>query len=290
MITGIHAINDGSPIICNSYKYTKLTCKPIKGERTAPPANRFGEEIHSNVWGPSPTASLGGHCYYVTFTDDHTHYTCIDIIKTKDQTLSSYCMFTAWAQMQYGAKIKWLRSDHSGEYTSHKFTKFLQEEGTECRLTMHNTLQHNRVAESLNHCLLEQVCTMLHQSTLPKTLWGEALHFAVWLKNWTSTRALGSNTTPFKKLTGNKPNLSGVPEWGQTIWVHSGTRTKLNAHGIKARWVGYNPKSPHVHHIYWTHKNSVSVEQNIKFTFLTFTISLGPPHIITLLQALMPQV
>jgi len=155
MITGIHAINDGSPIICNSYKYTKLTCKPIKSERMAPLANRFGEEIHSNVWGPSPTTSPGGCCYYVTFTDDHTCYMRIDIIKIKDQTLPSYRALAAWAQMQHGAKIKWLRLDCGGEYTGRKFTKFLQEEGTERRLTMHNTPQHNGVVESLNHCLLE---------------------------------------------------------------------------------------------------------------------------------------
>ena len=58
---------------------------------------------------------------------------------------------------------------------------------------------------------------MLHQSALPKTLWGEALHFAIWLKNWTSTQALGNNTMPLEKLMGNKPNLSEVLEWGQTI-------------------------------------------------------------------------
>jgi len=210
----------------------------------------------------------------------------IDIIKTKDQTLLSYHTFTAWAWTQHGAKIKQIRSDRGGEYTGREFTKFLQEEGTERCLTTHDTLQHNGVAESLNRCLLERVRTMLHQSALPKTLWGEALHFAVWLKNRTSTRALGGDTTPFEKLTGNKPNLSGVPEWGQTIWVHSGTRTKLDARRIEAHWVGYDPESPHVHHIYWPHKNSVSIERNIKFTSPTFTISSGPPRIIAPLQAL----
>jgi hypothetical protein len=63
--------------------------------------------------------------------------------------------------------------------------------------------------------------------------------------------------------------------------VHSGTRTKLNMHGIEACWVGYDPKSLHAHCIYWLHKNSVSVEQNIKFMSPTFLISLGSPYIIT---------
>ena len=58
---------------------------------------------------------------------------------------------------------------------------------------------------------------MLHQSELPKNLWAEAIHFAIWLKNRTSTRALG-NTTPYERLYGQKPNLANVPEWGQQVW------------------------------------------------------------------------
>jgi transposase InsO family protein len=134
-----------------------MTRKPIKNERLAPLATHFGDEIHSDLWGPSPIASLGGHCYYVTFTDDHTRYMRIDILKTKDQTLAAYKAFAAWAHTQYGTKIKALRSDHGGEYTGHAFTEFLQEEGTEHRLTTHDTPQHNGVAESLNRRLLERV-------------------------------------------------------------------------------------------------------------------------------------
>ena len=136
---------------------------------------------------------------------------------------------------------------------------------------MHNTPQHNGIMESLNWRLLEQVRAIPHHSGLPKMLWAKALHFAVWLKNHTSTRALGNNTTPLKKLTGIKPNLSNVPEWGQTVWVHSSTRSKLNACGVEAHWVGYDLNSPHAYHIYWLHKNSVSVERNIRFMSPTFT-------------------
>lgn len=93
MVTGICLIDNGSPIICDSCKYVKLTYKPIKSERSAPLASRFGDEIHSDVWGPSPTTSLRGCRYYVTFTDDHMHYTQIKIIKIKDQTLPSYHIF-----------------------------------------------------------------------------------------------------------------------------------------------------------------------------------------------------
>ncbi len=68
----------------------------------------------------------------------------------------------------------------------------------ERRLTMHDTPQHNRVAESLNHHLVERVQAILHQSGLPKNLWGEAIHFCIWLKNQMSTWAIGRATTLFE--------------------------------------------------------------------------------------------
>ena len=167
--------------------------------------------------------------------------------------------------------------------TSRAFTQFLREQGTERRLTTHDTPQHNGVAESLNRRLLERVRALLHHSSSPKTLWAEALHFMVWLKNRTSTQALGNRTTPFEKLTGTKPNLSGIPKWGQIIWVHSGTGSKLDARGLEAHWIGYDLDSPHAHRIYWKHKNSVSVERNVKFISPTSAITIHPeaPCIIT---------
>ena len=60
---------------------------------------------------------------------------------------------------------------------------------------MDNTLRHNSVAESLNRRFVERTPrATLHQAGFPKHLWAKAIHFAVWLKNRTSTKALGSVT------------------------------------------------------------------------------------------------
>lgn len=84
---------------------------------------------------------------------------------------------------------------------------------------------------------------MLHQSGLPKFLWGEAVLHANWLKNRTSTRTL-DHMTPYEALTGNKPNLSNLHEWGTKVWVHDDTNSKR---------------------IYWPGRRTISVERNIKF-------------------------
>ena len=145
------------------------------------------------------------------------HWTCIHLMKTKDETLGMYKAFTSWAKTQHNTIIKCLWSDWGGEYTGHKFEEYLWDQDTEHWLTTHNTPQHNGVAESLNRWLLEHICAMIHESWLPKFLGGEAISHAVWLKNWTSTHVIG-HTTPFKQLYCLKPNLAGVPEWGQAVW------------------------------------------------------------------------
>ena len=60
-ITGVHVIDNFPPFICDSCEYAKTTCKPIRKEHIAPLAQSFGDEIHTDVWGPSPTLSLGEH-------------------------------------------------------------------------------------------------------------------------------------------------------------------------------------------------------------------------------------
>ena len=152
---------------------------------------------------------------------------------SKDQTLNAYKSFTSWAAIQHGAKIKRLCSDRGGEYTSGAFTDFLRQQGTEHRLTTHDTLQHNGVTESLNCRLMERVQAFLIQSRLPQFLWLEAANHAIWVKNQSLTKVL-CNVTPLKCLTGQKPNLAGVPEWGQQVWVHTNSGTKLDRHRVPA--------------------------------------------------------
>src|SRR6267142_60604 len=49
-----------------------------------------------------------------------------------------------------------------------------------------------------------------------------------------TTKVLG-DITPHEKLTEQKPNLAGVPEWGQRVWVHRGDGSKLEVHAWPAR-------------------------------------------------------
>jgi hypothetical protein len=204
----------------------------------------FGEEVYLDVWGLSPVTSLGGKKYYVSFTDDYSRFTWIQTLKKKSEVLNTYQYFVTWAKTQHGTTICRFHSDRGGENCSTNLMGFLQKQGTEQRLTTHDMPQHNRIAESLNRHLLEQVQALLHQSGLLKSLWGEALHYSVWLKNRSSTHALRVITL-YKWLHRSKPNLGDISEWGQHIWVRNFKGNKLEAQGLLACWIGYDQESSH---------------------------------------------
>jgi transposase InsO family protein len=211
-IVGVELEDDeGEMGTCESCEYAKTTRKRVRKEREEPLAASFGDEIHSDVWGPASIETIHHRKYYASFTDDSTRWSHVKLLHGKDDTFDAYKEFEAWVDTQHHTKIKWLRSDRGGEFLSTEFTNHLKSRGTERRLTTHDTPEHNGVAESLNRRVLERVWAVLHHSSLPKFLWGEAVLHAVWLKNQTSTCALKS-LTPFEALTGKKLNLLNLLE------------------------------------------------------------------------------
>ena len=154
-------------------------------------------------------------------------------------------------------------SDRGGEFLSKEFNDHLKQAGTLRNLTVHDTPEHNGIAERLNRTLLEKVCAMLHASGLPKFLWGEVVNHAVYLKNQTSTKALDGKT-PFQVFHGTKPNLCGIPEFSSKVWVHTPENSKLEGRSVIGRWVGFDEESSS-HHIYSPEKRTVSIQRSVKF-------------------------
>jgi hypothetical protein len=200
-IKGIEINSASASQHCDFCEYAKATRKPIKKECQTPRATKFGNKIHSNVWGSSPIQTPGHKNYYMSFTDDHTRWTHLQSLATKDSVLQAYKDFEAWAKLHFEIPaFKVLHSDQGGEYLGAEFSKYLQSQGTMGQLTVHNTPECNGISECLNQTLLEWTCTLLHSSKLPKNLWGEAINHIVWLENRTITCTLPEGTTSYEML------------------------------------------------------------------------------------------
>ena len=96
---------------CESCDYAKATRKPIGNVCEPGHRDNVGDEVHSDLWGPSPVRTNAHSEYFVSFTDNHSRYTKIYLLKTKDERFDAYRQFKAWMGTQLHSKIKRLRSD-----------------------------------------------------------------------------------------------------------------------------------------------------------------------------------
>jgi hypothetical protein len=183
-VTGMSlGMSSDEPVFCEACTFAKSRRQAIPKVRKGKCMTVFGGEIHSNVWGPAPVQTIGGRHYFVSFTNNYSWLTHIYLLVWKSKTFGAYKTFEAWTNIQLNTKIKVLHSDCGGKYMSEEFTKHLAEHSTEQKLTIHNTPKENGVAEVLNRVVTECMRAILHASSHPKFLWGEAVWHMIWLKN-----------------------------------------------------------------------------------------------------------
>ena len=97
--------------------------------------------IHTYVWGPTKTASLGGKYYFVTFVDDFSRRVWVYTLRSKDEVFETFLVWNKMVENQTGRKIKVLRSDNSTEYRNDQFSYFFKKEGISHHFTVRDTPQ-----------------------------------------------------------------------------------------------------------------------------------------------------
>ena len=117
----------------------------------------------------------GGYHYFLTFTDDLSRYGLIFLMKHESETFEKFKEFQSEVENHRNKKIKFLRSDHGGEYLSYEFGLHLKQCGIVSQLTPPGTPQRNGASERRYHTLLDIVRSMMFLIGLPLSFWGYAL-------------------------------------------------------------------------------------------------------------------
>lgn len=133
---------------------------------------------------------MSGAVYFLTFIDDKSHYAWIYLLKNKHEVYQKFLQWKALVERSSNHKLKVLRTDNGGEYTSSEFEDYLSKEGIIHEYTIAKTPQQNGVAERFNRTVIETVRSMLADSKLPQKFWAEALFTAVYLINRSPTTTL----------------------------------------------------------------------------------------------------
>jgi transposase InsO family protein len=88
--------------------------------------------------------------------------------------LAKFQEFKAQVEKLIGRKIKVLRSDNGGEYTSKDFNKFCIEAGIKREYTIPYNPQQKGALERKNKTIIKATKEMIHDQSLPITLWEKA--------------------------------------------------------------------------------------------------------------------
>ena len=203
---------------CEGCALGKQTRNPFS-KNTKEPATEIFDLVHSDVCGPIQITSDGGANYVLTFIDDKSRMTVVYLLRHKSEVLSKFKEYIQLTENFTGNKLKCLKSDNGGEYTSRGFEQFCKQRGITHELTVPQTPKQNGIAERMNRKLFETARSMLCHAKMPLRVWADAVNTAAYLRNRSPTTALNGHTR-YEIWFGKKPNVSHLRVFGCNGCVH----------------------------------------------------------------------
>ena len=228
LAVGINIDTCTAVVKCDSCLKGKMTRKSFP-KASSHRANQPLDLVHSDICGPMNTLTPGQKKYFLTFIDDHSRYTTVYLLHSKDEVSMKLEEYLKFVQNKFERRVKALRTDNGTEYTSKQTQAIMKREGIEFLTTVPYNPQLNSVVERKNRTLCESARSMLFDAGLPTKYWGEAVMTACYVQNRLPTKA--TDKTPFELWNGSKPDIKHLRVFGCKAYVHvpDKKRTKWDA-------------------------------------------------------------
>ena len=125
--------------VCESCIEGKMTKRPLppKGNRSS----KLLDLVYINVCGPINIRAHGGYEYFITFTNDHSRYGYVYLMRHKSDSFEKFKEYRTEVEKQLGKPVKAIRSDRGGEYLSNEFIDHLVQNGILSQLSAPRTPQ-----------------------------------------------------------------------------------------------------------------------------------------------------
>lgn len=98
---------------------------------------------------------------------DYSRMTWVTFLKEKIEALDKFKAFKVMVENEMDIKIKCLRSNRGGEFTSNEFSIFCEDHGIKRYLSAPSTPQLNGVVERKNRTVQKVARTMMREENLP---------------------------------------------------------------------------------------------------------------------------
>ena len=202
-------ISDKTP--CLSCIVKKMS--QVKHTSHIRPGRRPMELIHSDI-GVMKKTSRGTE-FFVTFLDDYTKRSEVEVINSKDEAFPAFQRFLRRNE-KGDCRCNRLRTDWGGEYSSHAFDRWRGERGMMWEPIVPKNSEQNGASERLNQDLKACVFTIMEETGLSNEYWPHLIMAANYLRNRRPTQS--RKLTPYELETGCKPNLKHLRPIGSYGW------------------------------------------------------------------------
>lgn len=222
-----------------------------------------GAIIHADVCGYMDIKSLGGTLYFLLLKDDFSHFRTVYFLKKKSEVPERIKEFVRLTHNQTKHRIKIVRSDNGTEFVNSTLKLFYANEGIKQQTTIPYTPEQNGTVERENRTVVEAARTLLHEHSLNKNLWAEAVNASVYVLNCSGTSTV-KGKTPYQLWFNKDANLDKLKEFGTIVYTHipKEKRKKFDKKAVKCVLVGYCDNG---YRIYNPNTKQVQVSRDLIF-------------------------
>jgi hypothetical protein len=221
---------------CQQGKQTKTRFKSKEYSTTRPL-----EIVHIDLVGPITTKSLKGQKYFMLLVHDYTRMTAVFFLRNKSEAFENFKVYKELVENEMDSKIKCLRYDNGGEFTSNEFMDDCKKHGIKNKFFIARTPQHNGVVERKNMIVHEMAQTMLMDSKLTDIFWTHAVHTTIHIQNRVILRN-NIEKTPYELWKERPTNVKHFRVFGRKCYIkrEDGRMGKFDSRVGKGVLVGYS--------------------------------------------------
>jgi transposase InsO family protein len=108
--------------------------------------------------------------------DYYTRMTAVCFLKNKSKDFENFKIYKEMVENEMDSRIKCLRSDNGGEFTSKELMYYYNNHGIKRKFFVARTPQQNGVVERKNMTVQEMALTVIMNSKLKDIFWTQDMH------------------------------------------------------------------------------------------------------------------
>ena len=191
--------------------------------------------------GPFPVLTLHKKLTFWAILDDKSNYGHVELLAAKSDVFSAYRKVESLWEAKSGNRVVTVRMDGAKEFCRGRLADHLSSRGIVMQVTAPYAHSQNGKAERFIRTLEDRFQTLLADSSLPMSFWGDAVLTMVYIRNRVPTSVLPADTTPFEEMEHKKPDLSHLRVWGCQCFVAIPPElcAKGGPHRFEAIFIGY---------------------------------------------------